>query len=78
MPKPAESYESGKEKSQRIDRALKYLVIRKLALMEPGDDYPKMTIQEIADFVGTDPAVIFKAEQSALRKLKSKLGNIEL
>ena len=78
MPTHANYSESKKERTGRIDRALKYLVIRNLALMEPGDDYPKMTIEAIADFCGTDPMVIYRAEQSAIKKLRSKLGDIDL
>lgn len=73
MPTPADYSESKNEKSERIDRALRYLVIRNASLMEPGDEYPQMTIEDIADFCGTDPMVIFRAQQSALSKLRSKL-----
>ena len=78
MKKLQECCESKLERSGRIDTLLNYLVIRQASLVKPGDDYPPMTLNEIADFCGTDPMVIHRAEQSALSKFKSKIPDFEL
>jgi len=78
MKKLQECFESKVSRAERIDTLLNYLVIRNASLTTPGSDYPKMTLQEIADFCGTDKMVIQRAEQSALAKFKSKVGEFNL
>lgn len=78
MKKLQECFESKVTRAKRIDTLLNYLVVRNASLTEPGEDYPKMTLEEIADFCGTDKMVIQRAEQSALAKFKSKVGEFNL
>lgn len=78
MKKQQECFESKASRGKRIDTLLQYLVIKNASLTEPGEDYPKMTLEEIADFCGTDIMVIQRAEQSALSKFKSKIKDFNL
>lgn len=78
MKKQQESCETKQERSDRIDTLLRYLIVKNASLTKPGDDYPPMTLDEIAEFCGTDRMVIFRAEQSALAKFKSKIPDFNL
>jgi len=78
MKKPAECYESSQARADRIDTLLRHMVVREASLTEPGEDYAPKTLKEIAEFCGTDIMVIYRAEQSALRKFQSKIKDFDL
>jgi hypothetical protein len=78
MKKPAESYESSQGRADRIDTLLRYMVVREASLTKPGEDYAPKTLKQIAEFCGTDIMVIYRAEQSALRKFQSKIKDFDL
>lgn len=78
MKKQQKSCETKQERAQRIDTLLRYLIVKNASLVKPGEDYPTMTLDEIADFCGTDRMVIQRAEQSALAKFKSKIPDFNL
>ena len=64
------SFETKAETTRRIDTALSYLILKNASSAADSDQSPEtMTLNEIADFVGADPMVIRKAEQSALAKI---------
>lgn len=71
--------ESRKEKSDRVDACLNHLM-RKNAYrsLKTGIVPKKMTLEDIADFCGVDRMVIYRTEQQALEKLRSKFTNFDL
>ena len=71
---PAKSYETHQERSQRIDTALRYMVLKHWSLTDEGDDPAPVSLSKIADFVGVDTMVIQRIEQSALEKVRSKMN----
>ena len=71
--------ETKAETTRRINTALSYLILKNASLAADRDQAPEtMTLNEIADFVGADPMVIRKAEQSALAKIRKHFSDPEL
>ena len=70
------SFETKAETTRRIDTALSYLILKNASSAADSDQSPEtMTLNEIADFVGADPMVIRKAEQSALAKIRKHFAD---
>ena len=73
------SFETKAETTRRIDTALSYLILKNATSAADSDQsLETMTLNEIADFVGADPMVIRKAEQSALAKIRKHFSDPEL
>lgn len=71
-------YEKIEARSNRIDTLLDFMVCRAgLQSLETGAT-PSYTLEEIADFVGCDIMVIKKAEESAMRKVRSNNPELKL
>ena len=70
------SFETKAETTRRIDTALSYLILKNATSAADSDQsLETMTLNEIADFVGADPMVIRKAEQSALAKIRKHFSD---
>lgn len=70
------SFETKAETTRRIDTALSYLILKNATSAADSDQsLETMTLNEIADFVGADPMVIRKAEQSALAKIRKHFAD---
>ena len=73
------SFETKAETTRRIDTALSYLILKNASSAADSEQsLETMTLNEIADFVGADPMVIRKAEQSALAKIRKHFADPEL
>ena len=73
------SFETKAETTRRINTALSYLILKNATSAADSDQsLEAMTLNDIADFVGADPMVIRKAEQSALAKIRKHFADPEL
>lgn len=72
--KDTEFSESKKEKGERIDIMLHDLMTKKVhEWLYTGEEPEHMTLAEIADHCGCDHMIIYRTQERALAKLKSKL-----
>lgn len=79
MQKDTEFFESKSERSERIDALLNDLMAKKVReWLDTGNIPEKMTLEEIAEYCGCDTMIIYRTQQKALRKLKSKLRKMGL
>ena len=71
--------ESKKDRAERIDQMLEYMVLKSAFKSAEKGEAPKpLTQDEIADFCGCDRKTIINAERSGLEKLKSQLWEYDL
>lgn len=74
MKECAETKETTKEQSQRIEAMLETMVFEaKLKAMKEDEPIKRFSTQEIADFCGCSRNTIQRIEKSALNKIKSVL-----
>ena len=79
MKEDTEWSESRTERAERIDVMLSDLMSKKVCEWLYHGEIPKtLTLGEIADYCGVDPMIIYRTQERALQKMKSKLGKVHL
>lgn len=71
-------YEKTEDRTRRIDTLLDFMVCESAICEIETGSVPSYTLEEIADFVGCDVMVIKRAEESAIKKVRSNNPELEL